>query len=118
MIKMTEQEIKILLNNQKENGLNAAAILGQSIIDRAEWCEETGRRRPFLIADIKTLLFHVQLTYVGRFGDLMSFSLVDLYSPEGGTHGYPKTYFGDTEAFFLEIIRELNYIAEIHSIKR
>ena len=104
-----------MFNNQKKSGLAASAELGQRIIDRAKWCEETGRELPFLIADIETLRCHVQLTYVGTFGDTMSFSLVDLYDPYGrGTHGYPKVFFGDTSAFFMDIVRELEYIYGLH----
>ena len=103
------------LNNQNEQQLVFAAELGQSIIDRAEWWEETGEKRPFLIADIKTLLYHVQLNYIGRCGDYMTFSLVDLCDPySGGTHGYPKVYNGNTGAFFMEIVRELEYIRSVH----
>ena len=111
---MTEQEYIDMLNNQKEYGFAVSAILGQSIIERAKECEKKEGELPYLIADIKTLRYHVQLTYTGLLGDLPSFSLVDLNSPEGGSHGYPKVFFGDTVAFVMEIIRELNYITVLH----
>lgn len=106
------------LSKQANWALGGAAELGQCIIDRAKWCDKNGLRYPFLIADIKTLRYHIQLTYTGLLGDIMSFSLVDLDSPEGGSHGYPKLFFGDTRAFFMEIIRELNYITELHESNR
>ena len=118
MVELTKQDFKKRFNEQVNWGLNGATELGQCIIDRAKWCEETGREHPFLIAEIKTHSYHIQLTYTGLLGDLMSFSLVDLYSPEGGSHGYPKLFFGDTRAFFMEIIRELNYITELHESNR
>lgn len=106
---------KLSFKEQKGLGLLAAEELGQKIIDRAQWCEDTGRKLPFLIAKFKTLKYDVQLHFVGRLGDNMEFTLVDLHSPEGGAHGYPKLFFGDTGAFCMEIIRELSYIDSLHS---
>lgn len=114
MEKITKQDFKERFNEQVNWGIEASAELGQWIIDRAKWCEEKGLELPFSIAEIETNSYHVQLTYIGSLGDYMTFSLVDLHSPYGGTHGYPKVFTGDTKAFFMEIIWELFYITQLH----
>lgn len=115
MKRLTKEEVQNFLNEQKEYGLKAASELGQRIIDRAIWCEEKGRELPFLIAKFETLKYKVQLYYLGRLGENMEFTLVDLHSLEGGAHGYPKLFFGDKNAFTMELVRELGYIDSLHT---
>ena len=103
-----------LFKRQKEGGLEAVVELGQRIIDRAKWCEETEAKLPFLIADFESLRFHVKLVYKGVFDNTMTFVLLDMLDPYYGVHGYIKEYYGDTEAFFMELIREMAYIYSLH----
>ena len=110
----TEQDFINRFNNQKEWGLAAATKLGQRIIDKTKWFEQPNLKPPFVIADINTLFIHVKLLYTGTFGDIMSFALVDLNSPEGGAHFYHKEFLGDTGAFFMELVREMGYITSLH----
>lgn len=118
MREFTEEDYIRYFDSQKEAGLSAATELGQRIIDRALWCEECKTELPFLIADFKTIRCHVQLVYKGKIGgDSMTFALVDLHDPDYGVHGYLKEYFGDTGAFFMELIRELSYIYSLHTNK-
>lgn len=103
-----------MFEKQKEYGLIAAEELGQRIIYRAKHFEEAGGEFPFLIAEINTLREKVQLQYIGRLGDSMTFSLVDIHSPEGGCHGYPHTYLGDAGAFFMALVSEMRWIDSLH----
>jgi len=113
----TEEHFKTVFNNQNEYVFDAATKLGERIIDRAKWCEQTGKKLPFPIVDIDTLTYHAQLLYLGMDDDSMKFSLVDLHDPDVcGRHCYPKYYLGDTRAFFNEIVRELEWIYCIHFI--
>ena len=114
MRELTEEDYIRYFDSQKEEGLSAAAELGQRIIDRAKWCKETERELPFLIADFKTLGLHVKLVYKGEVGDVMTFSLIDMHDPYSGVHGYLKTYLGDTGAFVMELIREMAWIYSLH----
>lgn len=115
-MKRLTKKLQNNLNEQNKFGLKAASELGQRIIDRALWCEETGRKLPFLIAKFETLKYKVQLHYLGKLGEHLEFTLVDLHCPYvGGAHGYPKLFLGDTEAFSMELVRELEYIDSIHS---
>jgi len=114
---MTKQDFINRFHNQKKDGLATAAKLGQRIIDRAIWCEKTKTELPFLIADFRTLRFHVKLIYKGMLGDIMTFALVDMHDPEYGVHDYLKLYLGDTGAFFLELVREMGYIYCLHDNK-
>lgn len=106
---------KKMFTRQKKYGQLAAAELGQKFVDRAKEVKFEGERAPHLIWELKTMRYTVQLNYIGGFaGDIMDFSLVDIHSPYGGSHGYPILYMGDAEAFGMDIIRELNYIDSLH----
>ena len=104
-----------MIEKQKNYGRLAAAELGQKFVDRAQKNAIDCDNVPYTLWELKSLRYTVQLNYIGQLGDYMSFSLVDIHSPEGGSHGYPILYFGDSEAFGMDIIRELNYIDCIHT---
>ena len=104
-----------MFENHNKYGRLAAAELGQKIVDRARRAKLERNNVPFLIWELKTIRYTIQLNYIGGFaGDTMDFSLVDIHSPYGGSHGYPILYMGDAEAFGMDIIRELNYIDSLH----
>lgn len=66
---------------------------------------------PVKVMEFKMPFGTVQLNFIGDFGTMKTFTLVDV----NDKHGYPKELIdGDYESFYLEILRELNYIRTIH----
>ena len=54
--------------------------------------------------------------FVGHEKPSHMFAMIDLHDPYyGRSHGYPKYYDGDIDAFYAEFQRELNYIVGIHN---
>ena len=110
------------LAEQREKSLgvkkDGAIALVENWVSRAEKWLEKGIKAPITVMEFNTCKYHVQLNVLGKFDGGLFFSLVDLHDPwNGEPHGYPKLYDGDAEMFYLEIMRELSWIDEIHTTK-
>ncbi len=110
---LTEKEVAERRESAKEFGKQGASELFKSLIDTAaEVYKQTGK--PVKVMDFKFCFGTVQLNYISYHDDGEHvFSLYDVEKK----HGYQK-YFGgifgeDYEAFYLEILRELNFIREV-----
>jgi len=111
---LSEKEVAERRESAKEFGKQGASELFKSLIDTAaKVYKETGK--PVKVMDFKFCFGTVQLNYVAKEGEEHIFCLWD----ETEKHGYNK-YFGgifgeDYEAFYLEILRELNFIREVRN---
>lgn len=115
---LSEKELAERCKKTLDFEKKGAAALVEKWVSRAEKWLEKGIPTPANVMTFKTVHYDVQLNVVGKFGGELLFSLVDLHDPwNGEPHGYPKPYDGDAEMFYLEIMRELNWIDEIHTTK-
>ena len=112
---LSEKEVAELHESAKEFGRQGASELFKSLIDTAaKVYKETGK--PVKVMDFKFCFGTVQLNYINYHED--GEHVLALYDEEK-KHGYTK-YFGgifgeDYEAFYIEILRELNFIREIRN---
>lgn len=115
---LSEKEIAERRNDMLDFEKKGAAALVEKWVSRAEKWLEKGIKTPISVMEFNTCKYQVQLNVIGKFCGELLFSLVDLHDPwNGEPHGYPKPYNGNAEMFYLEIMRELSWIDDIHTTK-
>ena len=111
---LSEKEVAERRESAKEFGKQGASELFKSLIDTAaEVYKETGK--PVKVMDFKFCFGTIQLNYINYNDGEHTLSLYDVAEK----HAYPKHFGGifgeDYEAFYIEILRELNFIREVRN---
>lgn len=109
---LSEKEVAERRESAKEFAKQGASELFKSLIDTAaEVYKQTGK--PVKVMDFKFCFGTIQLNYMSYYDGEHVLNLYDVEKK----HGYPKPFGGifgeDYEAYYLEILRELNFIREV-----